>query len=79
MKSSRFVSIRSLVQRDEYMLVRDYASYVESQEVVSKAYDDPDVWTKKSIRNVAHMGKFSTDRTIAQYAAEIWGVKPIRP
>jgi starch phosphorylase len=44
---------------------------------VSETYSRPDEWTKKSILNVAHMGKFSTDRTITEYANEIWGLKPV--
>jgi len=57
----------------------DYASYVACQEQVSKTYRDPAAWTRKSILNVARMGKFSSDRTIQQYADEIWGVKPVKP
>ena len=69
--------VDSLVHHDEYMLLADYASYVECQERVAKAYRDPALWTKMSILNVANMGKFSTDRTIREYAEEIWGVKSV--
>src|SRR5437868_10452839 len=58
----------SLTHHDEYMLMADYAAYIACQDEVSKAYRDTATWTKKSILNVAKMGKFSTDRTIAQYA-----------
>jgi starch phosphorylase len=44
---------------------------------VSQAYRDQASWTGRSILNVAKMGKFSTDRTIAEYAREIWGAKPV--
>lgn len=44
---------------------------------MSETYRRPDEWTKKSVLNVAHMGKFSTDRTITEYANEIWGLKPV--
>jgi starch phosphorylase len=44
---------------------------------VSETYRHPDEWTKKSILNTAHMGKFSTDRTIKEYANEIWGLKSV--
>jgi glycogen phosphorylase len=64
---------------DPYLLLADYAAYVACQDRVAETYRDPGSWTRKSIRNVAHMGKFSTDRTIRQYAEEIWGVKPVRP
>ncbi len=62
---------------DTYMLLADFASYMACQERVSKAYLDQEKWTKMSIINVARMGKFSSDRTIQQYAEEIWGVKPV--
>jgi starch phosphorylase len=66
--------VESLVQHDEYMLLADYASYIECQGRVSKVYNDPAQWAKMSILNVANMGKFSTDRTIREYADEIWGL-----
>ena len=61
------------------MRCADYESYVASQERVSGTYRDPEAWTRMSILNVAGMGKFSTDRTIREYAEEIWGVKPVNP
>jgi starch phosphorylase len=64
---------------DRYLLLADYASYIACQEKVSKTYRDKAAWTKKSILNVARMGKFSSDRTIQQYADDIWGVKPVKP
>jgi glycogen phosphorylase len=64
---------------DPYFLLADYAAYVACQDRVAETYRDPGSWTRKSIRNVAHMGKFSTDRTIREYAEEIWGVKPVSP
>ncbi|TAJ79957.1 MAG: glycogen/starch/alpha-glucan phosphorylase [Gallionellaceae bacterium] len=62
---------------DKYLLLADYAAYIACQGEVEAAYRNQDVWVKKTILNVANMGKFSSDRTIAQYAKEIWGVKPI--
>ena len=70
--------VDSLLGHDEYLLLADYASYVACQEEVSLAYRDPTTWTKKSILNVARMGKFSTDRTISEYAKDIWGVVPVK-
>ena len=64
---------------DHYMLLADYRSYINAQERVSETYRDPNLWTRKSILNVANMGKFSTDRTIKEYAEEIWGLKPVKP
>ena len=63
---------------DRYFLLADYASYVACQERVARTYRDSAAWTRMSILNVAHMGKFSSDRTIRQYAEEIWGITPIR-
>lgn len=62
---------------DNYLLFADYKAYVECQDRVSREYLDRENWIKKSIINVANMGKFSSDRTIAEYAEEIWRVKPI--
>src|SRR5215468_2193310 len=63
--------------RDRYLLLADYGAYMACQERVSETYRRPEEWTKKSIRTVAHMGKFSTDRTIKEYADEIWGLKSV--
>src|SRR5262249_52933572 len=72
--------VRALLEGgDPYLLLADYASYVECQQRVAAAYLDPAAWTRSSIRNVAGMGKFSTDRTIREYAEQIWGVRPVRP
>jgi len=64
---------------DRYLLLSDYAAYVRTQERVSATYLNPAQWTRMAIFNVARMGKFSTDRTIQQYADEIWQVKPVNP
>jgi len=62
---------------DNYLLLADYASYIECQELVNQTYLDQDKWTKMAIHNVANMGKFSSDRTIKQYADEIWNAKSV--
>jgi starch phosphorylase len=67
----------SLFDRDEYMLFADYASYIACQERVSVAYRDREDWTRKSILNVARVGRFSSDRSIRQYCSRIWGVNPL--
>jgi starch phosphorylase len=62
---------------DQYFVLADYRAYVECQERVAQAYLDQDQWTRKSILNTAKMGKFSSDRTIQEYAQSIWRVSPV--
>ncbi|MDP2809621.1 MAG: glycogen/starch/alpha-glucan phosphorylase [Rhodocyclaceae bacterium] len=68
--------IEHLLRHDSYLLLADYASYIACQERVSEAYRDSRQWTRMSILNVARMGKFSSDRTIAEYCRDIWRVEP---
>jgi starch phosphorylase len=62
---------------DQYLLLADYQSYVDTQEKVAELYQNQEEWTKKAILNVARMAKFSSDRTIGEYAKNIWGIKPV--
>ena len=62
---------------DEYFVLEDYADYARAQQEVDKAYKNKEKWAKKAIINVAKSGKFSSDRTIQQYADEIWNLKPL--
>ncbi len=62
---------------DGFMLLADYASYVACQDKVGELYRDPKEWLKRAILNVAGMGKFSSDRTVREYAERIWHVAPI--
>lgn len=66
-----------LKQGDNYLLLADYASYVACQDKVSELYQDSQEWTRRAILNVAGMGKFSSDRTIREYAKRIWHIAPI--
>ncbi len=68
--------VESLKYHDEYMLFADYRPYIECQEEVSRAYMDQAHWTRMSILNSARMGKFSSDRSIGEYAQKIWHVEP---
>jgi starch phosphorylase len=68
---------RLLHEGDPYMLLADYRSYVECQEEVSRIYRDWRCWTRMSILNTANMGKFSSDRTVREYAEQIWQVRPV--
>ena len=63
---------------DQYLLLADYSSYIAAQERVDALYRTPDAWARKALRNVAGMGPFSSDRTIAEYARDIWHVQPIQ-
>ncbi len=63
-----------LNQGDSYLVLADYASYVACQEEVAGLYLDQDEWARRAVRNSAGMGKFSSDRTIAEYASKIWDV-----
>lgn len=60
---------------DVYYHLADFASYAETQKKVELEFADKSNWTKKAILNVARIGKFSSDRTISEYAKEIWGIK----
>ena len=63
---------------DHYLLLADYAAYLEAQQAVDRAYLDRAAWGRQAIANVAGMGLFSSDRTIAEYAREIWTCAPVR-
>ncbi|WJM85198.1 glycogen phosphorylase [Dickeya chrysanthemi] len=63
---------------DHYQLLADYRSYVDSHDKVDDVYRDEDEWTRRTLQNIANMGYFSADRTIQEYADEIWHIKPIR-
>ena len=65
-----------LTHGDYYMHLADLKSYLEADRRICELYADQAGWTQKAILNVAGSGKFSSDRTIAEYAAEIWRVKP---
>ena len=64
--------IDGLLHRDEYLVLADYAAYVECQDRVSRAFLDTDHWSRMSLLNVARMGKFSSDRSIRDYLQTIW-------
>jgi len=68
-------SLRS--PNDPWMTIADFRSYIDAQQRVSDAYRDKEAWTKMSILNTAGSGKFSTDRTITQYADEIWNLTAV--
>ncbi|WP_293791942.1 glycogen phosphorylase [Pantoea sp. CTOTU46764] len=63
---------------DHYQLLADYRSYVDTQDKVDKLYRQPDKWQRSAALNIANMGYFSSDRTIQEYADEIWHISPVR-
>jgi glycogen phosphorylase len=65
-----------LTHGDYYMHLADLKSYGEAHQRLGELYADPDAWARMAIMNVASSGKFSSDRSIAEYAADIWNVKP---
>lgn len=70
--------VRSLLEGgDPFLVLADYRSYVECQERVSKAFLNKEAWAKSAILNTARLGKFSSDRTISEYAREIWHLSPV--
>jgi starch phosphorylase len=65
-----------LTHGDYYMHLADLQSYLKADQRLRELYADPDAWARKAILNVAGSGKFSSDRTIGEYAADIWKAKP---
>ncbi|SCX84087.1 glycogen/starch/alpha-glucan phosphorylase [Desulfoluna spongiiphila] len=65
-----------LSQYDPYLHLADLSAYIKAQEQVEACYDTPRLWMEKTILNVARMGKFSSDRTILEYAKDIWNATP---
>ena len=67
----------TLLQYDAYCHLADFAAYVAAQERVGHEFTNRGAWTRKAILNVARIGKFSSDRTVHEYAAEIWGIRSV--
>uniref|UniRef100_A0A7M4EW66 Alpha-1,4 glucan phosphorylase n=1 Tax=Crocodylus porosus TaxID=8502 RepID=A0A7M4EW66_CROPO len=68
--------VNMLMYHDRFKVFADYEAYIQCQGQVDELYMNPREWTKKVIKNIASSGKFSSDRTITEYAREIWGVEP---
>ncbi|KUP05452.1 maltodextrin phosphorylase [Bacillus coahuilensis p1.1.43] len=64
-----------LTENDYYFVLRDFSAYVDAHEKINATYKHPKEWLRKSILNIAHSGYFSSDRTIAEYAKDIWGIE----
>jgi starch phosphorylase len=70
--------VSSFLNSDDYMLLADYQAYIDCQDRVSQAYKNAEEWTRMSILNVARIGKFSSDRSIRDYCADIWKTWPVK-
>ncbi|MCP4682124.1 MAG: glycogen/starch/alpha-glucan phosphorylase, partial [Desulfobacterales bacterium] len=66
-----------LDQGDYYLVLADFKSYALTQKAVGKLYQDRNEWTRRSILNTANMGKFSSDRSVLDYARDIWDATPV--
>ena len=73
-----FNSLLGSDRSDEYFVLKDFASYAEAQERLERIYKNKDEWARMAVINTAKSGKFSSDRTIREYAKEIWNLKPMR-
>src|SRR5207248_10697116 len=67
---------RALLEHDEYFHLAELESYIAAQAEASRTYTDRAAWAKKAVLNVARMGFFSSDRTISDYAKDIWDLRP---
>ena len=67
-----------MYKNDEYLLLADFDSYVRAHEEIQRRYGNRGQWAKSCLINIAKSGYFSSDRTIQQYADEIWHIKPVR-
>lgn len=71
--------VQSLLEHgDYYLLLADYAPYIAAQEAVAKLFADPEEWTRRSILNTANMGRFSSDRSVRDYAGKIWNTTSLK-
>jgi len=62
---------------DHYMLLADFRAYADTQDRIDKLFAAPDEWARKAVWNIAHMGRFSIDRTLHDYAEKIWRIQPL--
>jgi len=74
----RWITDSLVYHGDYYFHLADFPSYIATQERAAQDYLQPDIWTRKAILNVARIGKFSSDRTVMEYARDIWDIKPVK-
>ena len=63
---------------DQYYVLEDFEDYRRKQRSINRDYRDQKAWARKMLKNIANAGKFSSDRTIMEYAKEIWGINEVR-
>jgi starch phosphorylase len=66
--------VDSLLNVDHYFVLADFADYLQAQRRVDRLFADPQLWAQTAIRNIAAMGRFSSDRTVREYARSIWNI-----
>ncbi len=71
------ILVQELLERDFFCLLADYSAYIKAQLEVESVYRNSHEWTRRSILNVARIGRFSSDRSIAEYNRQIWRVEPV--
>jgi starch phosphorylase len=69
--------VQGLLGRDNYLLMADFASYVAAQSQVDALFAQPSAWAERALLNVAAMGEFSSDHTIAQYVDRVWSAAAV--
>lgn len=70
--------VQNFLETGRFFVLADYVYYIEYQENAGKTYSEPDRWTRMEILNVARSGKFLSNRTIKEYAKEIWDISPVK-
>ncbi len=74
----RIIFDELLMKNDEFFVLADFDAYVKAQDEIERRYLDRDAWAKSCLINIAKSGEFSSDRTIGEYAKEIWNIKPLK-
>jgi starch phosphorylase len=67
----------SLLERDDYFVLADFGSYVDTQTLVSSKFLERESWARSAVLNIARIGRFSSDRTVTEYARDIWHLNQV--